>query len=583
MQRTLLVCLTITALVWIVFAQTLGHDFVNYDDDRYVYSNAEISRGLTSAGIVHAFTRSHASLWHPLTTISHLLDCTFFGLRPAGHHFVNVLLHNIGAVLLFFALREMTGTVWRSAFVAAVFAIHPMRVESVAWIAERKDVLSGIFFALTLIAYTRYARAPSIARYLTMSILYECGLLSKATLVPMPLLLLLLDYWPLKRSEIGKQRLLLEKIPLLALSAISSIATVYAQRITIAPLAYIPFSWRLKNALVSLAAYLRQTFWPTNLSIFYPHPHNQLPLAAVLACATLLLAVTLAALLVRRTRPYVLVGWCWFVLMVFPVLGFMQAGLQARADRFTYLPHIGLTIAVAWLIVDLTRSWRQREIALSIGAAVVIAALTACSFRQTTYWRDSISVWTHALAVAGDSQMAHTNLGAALWLRGQKDEATRHSNAADIVHWEKIIKDYPDDIAARDALGAVYYQTGRAVDGIAQWQASLRLDPNDGNALNNLAWVRATCPDAAFRDGAAAVDLARRATQLPGGDAPIVLRTLAAAQAENGDFDGAMATIARALERAEAQGNDSLGQTLQYELSLYRNHQPYRETPSRPD
>jgi hypothetical protein len=262
------VCIFLTAIIWIVFGQTLGHDFVNFDDDRYVYENPEISRGLTLDGLKWILTHSHVSLWHPLTTLSHMADCQIYGLKPGGHHFTNVVLHNIGAVLLFLVFRGMTGRIWRSAFVAAIFAIHPMRVESVAWIAERKDVLSGVFFMLTLGGYVRYTRAPSIFRYVTMSIFLACGLMSKATFVTVPLLLLLLDYWPLQRANDFHAwgRMVVEKIPLFALSAAASAATMFAQTVTMASLEQLPLLPRLKNAAVSLIAYLRQMVWPTDLA-----------------------------------------------------------------------------------------------------------------------------------------------------------------------------------------------------------------------------------------------------------------------------------------------------------------------------
>src|SRR5437868_2437766 len=261
---TIPVCIFLTAIVWVVFGQTLGHDFVNFDDDRYVYENPEVSRGLAIDGLEWRLTHSHASLWHPLTTLSHMTDCQIYGLKAGGHHFTNVVLHNIGAVLLFLVFRGMTGCIWRSAFIAAIFAVHPMRVESVAWVAERKDVLSGIFFMLTLGAYLRYTRRPSVIRYLTMSISLACGLMSKATFVTVPAVLLLLDYWPLQRAKDSRawQRMILEKIPLFGLAAGAAIATMFAQTVTMASLEQLPLLPRLKNAGVSVVVYLRQMLWP---------------------------------------------------------------------------------------------------------------------------------------------------------------------------------------------------------------------------------------------------------------------------------------------------------------------------------
>src|SRR3989440_6423887 len=323
-RRTIVaVCIFLTVTVWIVFGQTVRHGFVNFDDDRYVYENAHVSAGLTRDGLKWVLTHSHANLWHPLTTLSHMADCQIFGLKPAGHHFTNVLLHNIAAVLLFLVFARMTSRTWESAFVAAIFAIHPMRVESVAWIAERKDVLSAVFLMLTLGAYLRYVRAPNVARYLTMSIFLACGLMSKATFVTVPLVLLLLDYWPLASANDfqSAQKRVVEKIPLFALSAAAAAATIFAQTVTMATLEQLSLLARLKNAVVSLVLYLRDTFWPVSLAVFYPHPHDQLNIWLVLASVAIVIAITLIAIFVRQKHPYVMVGWFWFLILVAPVLG----------------------------------------------------------------------------------------------------------------------------------------------------------------------------------------------------------------------------------------------------------------------
>src|SRR2546430_1766176 len=267
------VCVALVALVWIVFGQTLRHGFINFDDNKYVYENAQVSSGLTYHGFVWAVTHAHSENWHPLTTLTHMLDCQLFGLNAAGHHFTNVLWQSVVAVLLFLALRELTGSRWRSAFVAAVFAIHPLRVESVAWIAARKDVLSGVFFAALLLAYARYAGVSTRSRFLSVTVLFACGLMSKPTLVILPFLLLLLDYWPLERKQTWR-RLIIEKVPLLALSAISCALTLWAQRPTISSLGGLPLSWRIENAIVSVFVYLKQLVWPTSLALFYPHPRG---------------------------------------------------------------------------------------------------------------------------------------------------------------------------------------------------------------------------------------------------------------------------------------------------------------------
>ena len=578
---TIAVCIFLTAIVWVVFGQTLGHDFVNFDDDRYVYENPEVSRGLTIDGLKWLLTHSHASLWHPLTTLSHMTDCQIYGLKAGGHHFTNVVLHNIGAVLLFLVFRGMTGCIWRSAFIAAIFAIHPMRVESVAWVAERKDVLSGVFFMLTLGAYLHYTRAPSLSRYVTMSIFLVCGLMSKATFVTVPLVLLLLDYWPLQRASDFRawQGLAIEKIPLFVLSAAASLATLFAQTVTMASLDQLPVLPRLKNAVVSLIAYIRQIFWPTDLAVFYPHPHDQLNIWIVVTAAALVIAITLVAIFVRQKHPYVFVGWFWYLLLLVPVLGIVQAGLQARADRFTYLPHIGITMLLTWTCADLTQPWRNRRVVLTSMVACAIAASIILAHQQTTYWRDSISLWERALAVTQDNQTAHQNLAAALWSKGKTTDARMHSRAAAITHARTTLKDYPFDVPTHNDLGVLLVQNRDVRAGIEQWETSLQIDPDDGNALNNLAWVLATYPADTIRDGKRAIELAEKAAVLPGGEAPIVLRTLAAAYAEAGDFSNAVNTAQHALDLATGQNNTSLLATLRHEIELYQARTPYRESP----
>jgi tetratricopeptide (TPR) repeat protein len=596
---TLAVCIFLTLAIWLVFAQTLHHEFINFDDDRYVYQNPEIIRGLTADGLKGLLTRSHARLWHPLSTLTHMIDCQVYGLNPGGHHFTNVVLHNIGSILLFLVLTGMTARVWRSAFVAAIFAIHPMRVESVAWVAERKDVMSGIFFALTLGAYLRYARAPGIGRYVVLSIMLAGGLMSKATFVTVPVVLLLLDYWPLRRwrgagsmkqgvlstpqllndstSLIG---LVVEKIPLVALSLIASAVTVLVQTVTMASLDQLAPLPRLKNAIVSIVIYLRQMFWPTDLAIFYPHPHDQLSNGVVLSCALSVVAITVVTIYLRRKLPYIFVGWFWFLILLFPVLGFFQSGLQARADRFTYLPHIGISIAVTWTIADLFQRSRYRRNVLAPAAICAVLVLTICAWKQTTYWRDSISVWNRALAVTSNNQVAHQNLAAALWARGDLEAAKVQSRVGNIIHAQSAVEDFPLNVPARDSLGALLVENGDVREAISQWETSLQIEPSDGNAQNNLAWVFATYPDDSVRNGKRAVDLAQSAAMLPGGDTPMVLRTLAAAYAETSDFPKAIATIQRAMDLAAGQGNSSLVETLRHELGLYQQNKPYREPPN---
>jgi tetratricopeptide (TPR) repeat protein len=554
------VCLVLIALTWLVFGQTLWHDFVNLDDHVYVYDNPLITRGLTLDGVINAFVHTHARNWHPLTTLSHMLDCHLFGLKAGGHHFTNVLLHSVSVVLLFFLLKQMTSAFWQSAFVAALFAIHPLHVESVAWVSERKDVLSAVFFMLTLWAYVRYVQARSIGRYLTVALLLALGLMSKPMLVTVPFVLLLLDYWPLDRFSRERTRfadgdrcphrahsvalLLVEKIPLFALSALSCIATSLVQLYSEGAIDQLPFAWRLNNAAVSYVAYIWQMFWPARLAVFYPHPNDQLPLWQVLLAIGFLISVSLLAIRWRKERPYIFTGWFWYVGMLVPVIGLVQAGEQARADRYTYLPQIGLYMLIAWGIADMMALMKSnlatRPVAVGLGpikrgsrgvqtdgtqgraykpfcaaiAAVIIITLAWRAFEQTSYWKNSETLWNHALAVTMDNAMAHNNLGYLFLQRGELDSAISHFETALMIrsrnaaahynlgealvennlanalareglldeaisHYEKAVKLRPDYGDPYFNLGSVLFQHGRTDEAIAQWQKALATQPND--------------------------------------------------------------------------------------------------------
>jgi tetratricopeptide (TPR) repeat protein len=452
-------CVFLVGITWLVFGQTLGHGFINYDDPVYVYENPVVTSGLTLHGIGWAFTHSHGANWHPLTWISHMLDCQFYGLKAGGHHFTNVLLHTIAMLLLFLLLVQMTGALWRSAFVAAVFAIHPLHVESVAWVAERKDVLSGVFFMLTLMAYVRYARGPSLGRYATMLALFACGLMAKPMLVTIPFILLLLDYWPLGRfaqsspmkAKAVRWRLILEKVPLLALSIASCIATLIVQREALNSFDQLPLALRINNALVSCLTYIWQLIWPVNLTVYYPHHH--LPFWEIALAVMLLITITVVAAAWPRKYPYFITGWLWYLVMLVPVIGVIQVGSQAHADRYTYLPQIGLCFALTWMVADLLRTWRSRRAILGAGATITIVALALSAWQQTSYWHDSESLWAHTLAVNSNNDIAHNNVGNAALQKGQIDEA--------ILHYQRVLETRPGytETNRRNA----YYNLGNAL------------------------------------------------------------------------------------------------------------------------
>ena len=528
---SLLVCLGLVAVTWAVFGQTLAHDFVNFDDHIYVYENPLVVKGLSTEGIVGAFTHTHALNWHPLTTLSHMLDCQLYGLNAGGHHLTNVILHTISVLLLFLVLSQMTGGLWRSAFVAALFAIHPLHVESVAWVAERKDVLSGVFFMLTLAAYSHYARAPSRSRYLLVALLFACGLMSKPMLVTLPFVLLLLDYWPLDKfkdenSEVGSRlrRLVMEKIPFLALSTCSCLVTLFTQRQGPHAMDQLPFLWRLNNAFVSYLTYIWQMLWPVRLAVFYPHPNNRLPLVEVTVAIAFLIGVSLLVIRLRQSKPYLVTGWFWYLGMLVPVIGLIQVGEQAHADRYTYLPQIGLYIVIVWSIGDLLleSTSRVRRAIVGVAAAIIIVSLSARAFSQTSYWKNSETLWNHTLSVTSDNDVAHNNLSFLFLRSGELDKAisefqtaldirsrstqTHYSLGAALIqnnmgnafarkqlwneaigHLQEAARLRPDYADAYFNLGSVLFQQGRIDDAITQWRKALAIRPTDAEAHRNVA------------------------------------------------------------------------------------------------
>jgi len=475
------ICVFLAAITLAVFGRTINYGFVNYDDDVYVYANPAIQKGLTLNGIGWAFTHAVSGNWHPLTMISYLADYQLHGLNPGGYHLTNDLLHTVTVILLFLILKEMTGTLWRSAFVAAVFAIHPLRVESVAWISERKDVLSGVFFMLTLWAYVRYVRRPfSYVRYLWVALALALGLMSKPMLVTVPFVLLLLDYWPLNRfsNSANRQkgfsiprRIVLEKSPLLALSIGACVAAVLAQKSAIASDTVLAFPSRVGNALVSYIIYIRQMFFPAGLAVFYPFPLAGLALWKVVLALMALVAVSAGVLCYRLKQPYLLVGWFWYLGMLVPVIGLVQVGLQGHADRYTYLPEIGLYVALTWLAVELFARWHYSRVFFGSIAVVVIAALSAGSFTQVSYWRDSESLWNHTLACTANNMVANDNLGEALLQKGRVDEA--------IAYFRKALEIQPNDTLTQTHLAVALFQEGQPNEAFARFRKALALRPAD--------------------------------------------------------------------------------------------------------
>jgi tetratricopeptide (TPR) repeat protein len=779
-------CAALAILVFIVYGQTLYFDFVNYDDNGYVYENPEVTMGLTPGGVVQAFTHEESGLWNPLVTISHMLDWRLYGSNAGGHHLTNVVLHLCSVILLFLIMLDMTGALWQSAFVAAVFAIHPLRVESVAWISERKDMLSGLFFMLTLGAYLRYVRRPGAAgRYWAVILLFVLGLMCKLMLVTLPFILLLLDYWPLKRlflmpptgGGVTKAvsvnwRAIVEKMPLLAISLGVCLTTIVGPKDTsVVDIDLIPFWTRMCEAPVWLVTYLGQMIWPTGLAVVYTHFEESLtwwPAALALS-----VSMTLGIYLLRGKYPWLWMGWLWNLGMLLPVIGIVQISRHARADHYNYLPQIGLYVGLTWVAADWAGRRRDRRMILGGAALVILSTLLLAAWDQTTYWRDSETLWTHALECTRDNFIARDNLGLVPLEQGRMDaavaqfrEALRinpaygeaHYNLGNALrqqgHTDEAIAQYrdavrtaPDLAAARYNLGIVLLQQGRTDEAIAQFREALRINPsyaevhgnlgaalfqegrtdeaiaefrealrinpadanahnnlgsallqqgyaeeamtqyrdalrlnpalagahnnlgsallqegrtneavaafgealrlnpsyakahnNLGNALlrqghaeeaiaqyraavqispayvdaqnnlgntllqqgrtgeaiaaiekalelqpanvllqNNLAWMLSTATHPSLRDGARAMQLATQASRSGGGNDPMILRTLAAAYAQAGQFPNAVQTAQKARDLAQAQSNTSLAGALLREINLYETGQPFRE------
>ncbi len=719
------VCTLLLLAVALVFGQAVTHEFTNFDDFDYVRDNPQVARGLTARGVVWAFTHFHCSNWHPLTWLSHMLDCQLYGLNHAGgHHLTNVLLHAASAVLLFLVLKQMTDDLWPSAFAAGLFAIHPLHVESVAWVAECKDMLSGLFFMLTLAAYAGYARRRfSIFRYLLVTASFALGLMAKPTLVTMPFVLLLLDYWPLRRigatsplsvrnasspqqSPRSLPRVLLEKLPWLLLAAGSCLVTYSAQQTAIIPFQRFSFASRIANALVSYVAYLCQFFYPAALAVYYPRPQDGLPIWKIAASLFVLFGISLAVLSCRK-RPYLLVGWLWYLGMLVPTIGLVQVGVQAMADRYTYLTQIGLSIALGWEAARVCRHWPSCRRVVAVTSVLAIMSLGSCAWQQVSYWKDSEALWprtlactsrnvlalncyglaladrgkldkaitqyraaldiepgfveahinlAHALAGRGrvneaiaqyrkalevrpDSPEAHDNLGSELARRGKLDEAIvqfqkaleirpdyaeAHNNLGNallysgdvdgaIAQYRKALATDGDFALAHNNLGSALASRGKYDEAIAHFQAALEIKPDlagvdvrrnielalskraepltalaqrrellrsrpkDVTLLNDTAWLLATAPNATARNGPEAVQLAQLASKISNGKRPEILRTLAAAYAETGQFSEALEAARKALDLARQQNKLGLAKSIQAEIRLYEAGTSFHE------
>jgi tetratricopeptide (TPR) repeat protein len=497
--------LLLAAAVFLTYSRVLHFDFVTFDDPEYVTANPHVQAGLSLAGVAWAFGSSAAGSWFPLTWLSHMLDCDLFGLASGWHHFTNVWIHALSTLLWFAVLRRITGARWKSALVAFLFGLHPLHVESVAWVAERKDVLSALFWVLTLWAYAGYVGRPGRSRYVLTLFLFCLGLMAKPMLVSLPIVLLLLDRWPFRRGV-----RILEKLPFFAASIAVSVVTYLVHRNAgaLASFEVVPVAARFENALVSYAVYILKMVWPVNLAVFYPYSQVSIVAPAVVA-GMAIAAVTVLVLRALPRWPYLAVGWLWYLATLVPVIGLVQAGAQARADRFTYIPMIGLSIAVVWGVSEALEAWPRIRLAL---ATVVCAACLALTWLQVGYWRDSISLYQHAIDATTDNYVAHFNLASVLEARGNSAEAvaqlretvrirpyfaTAHAELGQLLagqgqpeealgELQAAVRLKPDSADAHFRLGSVLGTLGRAGDAAAEFSQTIRLQPENADAHYNL-------------------------------------------------------------------------------------------------
>ena len=530
----LLIMLGLAVVTLAIYAQVIGHQFITLDDPTYIQENSMVNHGLTRAGLAWAFTTFHVANWHPLTWISHMVDCQLFGMNAGGHLLVNALVHAANTLLVFWFLLRTTHARWPSALVAALFALHPLHVESVAWASERKDTLSTFFGLLSLIAYVRYVEAPSSIRYVWTAITLALGLLAKPMLVTWPFVMLLLDYWPLGRWQSAKSKaqekklikLILEKIPLFILVAASAVITLIAQSRggAVRTLAHEPLALRLSNTLVSYAKYLLLTFWPNDLAVYYPLAPGGIPGWQIVGAAFLLIGITAFCFLQRKIRPYLILGWLWFLGTLVPVIGLVQVGGQTMADRYFYIPSIGLFVALVFGLADLVKSWRVAPSlcgGISAAALLILATLTNVQIQR---WHDSFTLFEHTLSVTPPNLRIEHNLGVALGASNRFDEAA--------THFEKALQIDPNFYDGLVAMSVTRSHQGRMPEAIEYFQAAIRLQPDTPKAHVQLAhalWEQ-------NRDQEALEEM-RRALQSAPGDADI-----------RGDFGLALAMVGRLPE-----------------------------------
>ncbi len=638
MSRSRLIALLLAFGTLLVFLPVGGFNFVNFDDTDYVTENDFVKHGLTMTDIQWAFTAFHAGNWHPLTWLSHMLDCELFGPNAGAHHFVNVLWHALNVALLFTWLFRLTIRMAPAAFVAALFAWHPLHVESVAWIAERKDVLSTFFALLALLAYTKYAQDKKKEFLWLALVWFALGLMAKPMLVTLPFLLLLLDYWPLQRLAPFKSSIFVEKIPFFALSMMSCVVTFLAQQRgeAVASLHAVSLSYRLENAPVAILGYLGKLFVPVNLCALYPMP-PQIPIWEVALALVVIILISALGWQWRQSRPYFLMGWLWFLGTLMPVIGLVQVGGQSMADRYTYIPSIGFFIAVVFLLAEVTAKIETPKVITVGGASTICLACILVTENQLQFWRDSEALFRRAIAVTTDNAVAYLNLGVALDVQGRFDESLPiyrqaekldpnrfqiHNNLGNILHkfgqpagsleeYRLAIQLRPNDATLHDSAALELDALAQYDDALKELDTASQLDPQDAwthidrakiffeqgldtNALNELSAAVHIAPDnyqiltsaahylaanenTAARDGKTALTLATKANDLAGHSQPVVFDVLGMALAETGDYTNAIQCAQNAVALATTAQLPSVTQ-MQQRLELYQKNQPWRES-----
>jgi tetratricopeptide (TPR) repeat protein len=633
MRRNILICLLLAGITLGIYWPVRHFDLIYFDDPLVLQDCPEVQAGLTWVSIKWALTGVVLGNWHPVTNLSFLLVSQFFGTAPGPHHLANAIIHAANAVLLFLVMFRLTGAKWRSTAVAAIFAWHPLRVESVAWIIERKDVLCTFFFLLSLSAYTRFAQKrpqngatgtrPGMVDFVLALLAFALALLSKPMAVSLPFVLLLLDIWPLNRITFAQSKvprlsttsqpstispqlssLCFEKWPFFALTIVFCAITVWTQSHSAALSSLEKLGWetRIANAVSGYISYLGRLFWPVNLAAIYPYPKS-FDFSQTVLKAALLLAVTIGSVLQLARRPWIAVGWLWFLGTALPVIGIVQVGEQSTADRYTYLPLIGPVVALVWTAADIFSQGRNGRAILAIGGLLIVCVLIILTERQLQFWRDTITLFEHNIAVTPGNASAHFTAGLGFQHAGDTNRAIvsyrvakslepadkqNRQNLADLLEkqghpaaakneYEELLALDPDNFSTHMSLANLFAQEGRLDDCLFQLNETIRLNPDCIEGLNNLAWELATDPRASARDGPRAVTLAQHACELTKYDKTVYIGTLAAAYAEAGRFDDAIATAQRACDLAATNGETALQQKNQALLEQYRKHQPLRQ------